>query len=193
MPWITFDAIDYLEQSLGKNLQVFEYGSGGSTLFWRKFGANCVSIEHDPTWHALVKSRLCMEGNVDYRLVLPDMAESLNVDAANPESFLSADPKLKGYSFKDYVCQIDEFPDDYFDVVMIDGRARPSCIAHGVKKVKLGGIVVLDNAERPYYVAQTGEYLQGFSRKQFSGVGPWCRWMWQTDIYIREKNPLSSS
>ena len=33
-PWISFGAILFLEKILKKDMQVYEYGSGGSTLFF---------------------------------------------------------------------------------------------------------------------------------------------------------------
>ena len=35
-PWITFAAIEFLEKTLSNNDRVFEYGTGGSTIFFEK-------------------------------------------------------------------------------------------------------------------------------------------------------------
>ena len=48
--------------------------------------------------------------------------------------------------------QIDQYPDEYFHIVVVDGRARPSCISHALKKVKKGGYLIVDNSERDYYL-----------------------------------------
>src|SRR5258708_33202726 len=58
LPWLTFDAVHYLENHIKQGSRVFEYGSGSSTLFWMRFKAHCVSIEHDPAWYALIKQWL---------------------------------------------------------------------------------------------------------------------------------------
>ncbi|MCA9907704.1 MAG: hypothetical protein KC519_03580, partial [Anaerolineae bacterium] len=57
-PWLGFDAIDYLAARISPGWRVFEYGSGGSTLFWLKSGAEVVSIEHDADWYAQMQQRL---------------------------------------------------------------------------------------------------------------------------------------
>ncbi len=185
-PWLTFDAIEFLKPRLREGMRVFEYSSGGSTLFWLRYGALCVSIEHNPNWYKLMHHRLNGIEKVDYRLVLPEPAEDKQArDIADPNLYLSEDGLSLGYNFRDYVCQIDPFPDSYFDIVSIDGRARPSCIMHSATKVKMGGMLILDNAERKYYFAKTNDYLGNYEKKEFLGVGPVCGNMWKTDIYLR--------
>lgn len=185
-PWIIYDAIDYLVRDMpNRPMTVFEYGSGGSTLFWSGWGKRCVSIEHDPAWFSLVRSRLT-NLKADYRLVLPEAASAdAFIDSANPTHYASAHPSFRGQCFKSYVSQIDSFSDGYFDVVMIDGRARPSCIMHSSRKVRPAGFLILDDAQRAHYAAQTQIYLQDFSRMEFYGVGPCSARMWRTDIYVR--------
>lgn len=172
-------------------MRVFEYGSGGSTLFWLRYGALYVSIEHDLDWYSLVRQRLTPEQEhlIDYRLVLPELVKDSGWqgDPADPESYTSSDEPFYGYSFRKYVTQIDAFPNEYFDFILIDGRARPSCIKHSVPKVKVGGLLVLDNADRSYYTSKTQVYLQDFFLHEFYGVGPLVREMWKTNIYKRER------
>jgi hypothetical protein len=33
-PWIAFGALDFIKKIIKPGMSVFEYGSGGSTLFW---------------------------------------------------------------------------------------------------------------------------------------------------------------
>ncbi|MDM8553379.1 hypothetical protein QUF75_01430 [Desulfococcaceae bacterium HSG7] len=72
-------------------------------------------------------------------------------DPADPYAYISDDERVKGMSFQKYVCSIDQYPNEYFDVVLIDGRARPSCIYRGINKVSNGGLLILDNADCAYY------------------------------------------
>jgi len=189
-PWLTFDSIIFLRQRLRRGAQVFEYGSGGSTLFWLKSGAACVSVEHDPNWYALVRRLLPAAPAVDYRLVPPEPSNDVAgaLDPANPDHYVSADPAFRGLVFREYVSQIDVFPDGYFDVVLIDGRARPSCIKHSVRKVRAGGLLILDNADLGYYLVQTAPLLEKFEPKVFFGAGPATPAMWKTNTYIRSSS-----
>ena len=88
-------------------------------------------------------------------------------------------------SFFDYASFIDQYPDNYFDLILIDGRARPSCFMHAAAKVKHGGYVVLDNAERVSYayVEETALKL-GFEVQEFWGPGPYNDYCWRT-IFLR--------
>jgi hypothetical protein len=191
-PWLTYDAIRYLTNSVGSNLKVFEFGSGGSTLFWLPRAAMCVSVEHDPGWVARLRPLLSQAPQVDLRLVLPQPIEGqpgtpAPEDFADPTLYLSSDPAYAGVSFWAYASQIDAFPDGFFDVVLVDGRARPSCVAHGAAKVREGGLFILDNANIPHYLAQTRQYLSDFDVIEFSGVAPIGRVMAQTNLYWRRK------
>ena len=188
VPWLTFDAIDALRRRLPPNAVVFEYGSGGSTLFWLKHGAHCTSVEHDALWFALVGQRVGSNARLDYRLVPPDAEQPActDQDAADPKAYYSADAAFRQHTFKTYARQIDEFPNEHFDVVLVDGRARPSCLMHAAPKVKRGGLLILDNAERDYYTTRTKSYLRDFERAEFFGAGPSVNAMWRTDIYGRQ-------
>ena len=50
-----------------------------------------------------------------------------------------------------YVEYIDEFPDEYFDIIMVDGRRRSDCLRRAIPKLRIGGALVLDNSERQEY------------------------------------------
>jgi predicted O-methyltransferase YrrM len=92
---------------------------------------------------------------------------------------------LAGRRFHRYASAIDAFPDGSFDVVLVDGRARPACIRHGARKVRVGGWLILDNAEREYYVRHVQADLADFNRRSFRGAGPVNTASWQTDVFVR--------
>ena len=50
LPWITFDATKYLQKFLTSKSIVFEFGGGGSTLFFLKNQATVYTVEHDANW-----------------------------------------------------------------------------------------------------------------------------------------------
>lgn len=186
-PWLTFDAILALRRRMRPGMRIFEYGSGGSTLFWlSRGGAAVISVEHDPAWQRVVTARLAGKTQADLRLVLPEAGHTPG-DVADPALFQSDDEAFRGFSFERYVRQIDPFPDGYFDVLLVDGRARPSCIAHGAAKVKPGGLLVLDNADRPYYLARTAAHLADFDRELFSGMTPVTPGLSTTAIFTRRR------
>ena len=186
LPWMNYGAIDYLLSIMSRITNVFEYGSGQSTLFWLDHGKKVTSVEHDPAYYGLMSAKILSKNGVDYSLIEPELDE---IDAiTNPSSitsFQSAD--FKGYTFKKYVESINNFQDEYFDVVVVDGRARPSCVVQSFSKIKPGGLLVLDNSNREYYLHETGPLLSGWDQKTFFGPVRGLLHCEQTTIYIKPK------
>jgi hypothetical protein len=154
LPWLCFSAIDLLEGYLTREMSVFEYGSGGSTLFFSRRVSRVWSVEHDPVWHSEVVKRLHRRGitNCDVRLIPPESRDDgRESDPSDPAEYGSDDARFRRVSFDQYVNCIAEHPDRSLDLVLVDGRARPSCCRAAMSKVKAGGYLVLDNAERGYY------------------------------------------
>jgi hypothetical protein len=54
LPWFCYDAIEFLQGWVGAEMVVYEYGSGGSTLFFAHRAKRLVSIEDHPGWAELV-------------------------------------------------------------------------------------------------------------------------------------------
>jgi hypothetical protein len=46
IPWITYPAIEFLKQLDLRDKTVFEYGCGGSTVFWSRIARRVTSVEH---------------------------------------------------------------------------------------------------------------------------------------------------
>lgn len=162
-PWICFPVQEMLDRLLTKADRVFEYGSGGSTVYFAKKAGEVVSVEHQPEWHRLVQSKLVEQGleNVRYLLVEPALDPRFDRSKiADPGAYISDDERAAGMSFEGYVKVIDQYPDGYFDLVVVDGRARPSCLRHAMCKVRVGGVLLLDQSERPYYLAQVPALLE---------------------------------
>ncbi len=158
LPWITIASfekiIGYLNGLKLQDIRIFEYGSGGSSYFFLNHADIVVSVEHDKLWYSQLKnySKNGHFGHWDYRLIPPDQMESSPaINALNPINYSSDQNPYQNLSFKKYVTSIEDYPDEYFDLVLIDGRSRVSCLFHAQNKVKKGGWIVLDNAERDRY------------------------------------------
>lgn len=165
-PWLCFEAIERLGAWLRPGMQVFEWGSGGSTLFFAERAASVRSVEHDRAWYEVVRERLARRGaaRCDLRLVEPDPAAGPPADPADPHGNASGDARFRAASFARYVNAIAEVADGSLDLVLVDGRARPSCCRAAMPKVRPGGLLVLDNAEVPYYDAA----------RRLLGAGGWA-------------------
>lgn len=167
-PYLNFKAIKWLNTYLGPSMEVFEYGSGGSTLFIAKRVKRLVSVEHDKYWFEKINSKLANKKitNCEYIYSPPDKLSDAPALIKNYTSEL-----MPGYSFEKYVKIIDKFPDKSFDFILIDGRARNSCIKQAVKKVRSGGFIMLDNSDRSRY-AQAEELLFEYKIREFCDYGP---------------------
>ncbi|PYQ19953.1 MAG: hypothetical protein DMF81_20200 [Acidobacteria bacterium] len=119
-PWINRRAIDLLGGHLRPVHRGFEWGSGVGTCWLARRSRSLVSVEHHAGWYVRVKRQLEAERlpNVDYRLV----AEL------------------------DYVEAMSEFPDCYFDYVLVDGLFRDHALLRSIPRLKPGGWLVFDNA-----------------------------------------------
>lgn len=162
LPWISFPAIDRLEREVKPTDRVFEFGGGGSTLFWSDRVAEVVTVEHDAAWFERLQALMTGNGRAKWtgRFVPATPGDLVPIpDPADPTHYASGDEASKGHHYKAYVEVIDEYPDGHFDIVLIDGRGRTSCIAHSIPKLKRGGLLVLDNAERSYYTERNAVEL----------------------------------
>jgi predicted O-methyltransferase YrrM len=119
-PWLTANAISWLDANIRPQHTAFEWGSGASTAWLARRIRRLVSVEHHSAWHDRVRTNLARAGieNVDYRLV--------------PES--------------QYVSAIDEFPDGHFDFILVDGLFRDATLERAIPKIASGGWLILDNA-----------------------------------------------
>ncbi len=161
-PWMTFPAIEFIKNHLKATDRVFEFGGGGSTLFFLKHSQQTVTVEHDAQWFTLLKDAIQQKGLHNWEGILQPPEKNTGEhkrDIANPNDYCSDDVNYKGYNFQQYASSIDKYPDSYFDWVVVDGRARPSCIMHGLQKVKINGYLVLDNSDRAYYLANTSKAI----------------------------------
>jgi hypothetical protein len=182
---MNYKSIDFIIKRLPNINNVFEYGSGNSTLFWAGQGKRVVSVEHDENYYNyMIKNYNYMINSVDYLLIKPEMDSTGNpYNPSLPEYFQSSD--LKGYYFNMYVNSINKFSDNTFDVVVVDGRARPSCIAAAIRKINHGGMLILDNSNREYYLTHTSHLLAKWDKHVFLGTVRGLLHMEQTTIFIK--------
>jgi hypothetical protein len=169
IPWMPFRAIQWLDTHITPQSVVFEYGSGTSTLRWAKRAKRYVSVEHSRVWRDKVSAAVAREGirNCEVRLTPPDSEPGQgSVDPSNPETYASRRSKD---TYREYVHQIDTFLDNSIDIVLVDGRARPAALRHATKKIKPGGFLLLDDANRPHY-QRSIRYVAGWKKLDLSGL-----------------------
>lgn len=188
-PWITFGAISFLENYLEPGMNAFEWGTGGSTAFFLSKGVNVVSIEHDTSWADMIKDAIKPAFGIAWAFhhLPPEPRDhGRQGDPSNPLDYLSSGKQFQGYAFTSYARAIDQHPEASFDVILVDGRARPSCLHHAIPKVKVGGIIVLDNSDRQHYHASMRELGEHFEICDFPGPSPYVDFFTRTTIWRRK-------
>jgi hypothetical protein len=156
-PWWNIRAISYLKQHLPPGGSVFEWGSGGSTVWLTNQGLSVTSIEHDEVWAANVAKRCT---NVDIRHVPGQL-----------KGRLRSEPELRDagrHFFDEYVAQIDQWNDESLDVVIVDGFCRVECMQQGAPKVKRGGMLIVDDTDFRF-LSLIGTYLPDWKAVRLSG------------------------
>ncbi|HUB66273.1 MAG TPA: hypothetical protein VL981_02155 [Candidatus Methylacidiphilales bacterium] len=128
-------AVHFLDSFIRKEDVGIEFGSGRSTVWFGKRVKRLISIEHDGNWASKVKETIRESGltNVEHHHIPLD----------HPED----EPHRQIYDpLPNYVGVINRYADLFFDFVIVDGHYRQACIAAAVPKLKLSGILILDNS-----------------------------------------------
>jgi hypothetical protein len=162
IPWITYPCLSFLSPRIDSRMEVFEFGCGNSTLWWADRVSKVVCCEHDSKWYSAMK----LQAGPNVQLELKTLDDG-------------------------YASFIDQFP-HRFHIVIIDGRDRINCIKHSLNSLAPGGILLLDNSERPQYLPGI-EFLMhnGFRRLDFEGPGPVVTDRWTTSIFYKRENCLN--
>jgi hypothetical protein len=141
IPWTTYSFIHFIKDYLKPEMELFEFGSGNSTLFFASLVDHVYTVEHDRKWFDKLKSRL------------PENSTAFFRDLDN------------GYE----TCIRET--NKNFDVIFVDGRKRNKCIKTAVHCLKKDGILVLDDSERSYYREGINFLLShNFKKIEFWGI-----------------------
>jgi hypothetical protein len=183
-PWIPFEAANWLEHYLKPHMKVFEYGSGGSTIFFAERVAEVTSIEHDQQWHAQVSRALVQRGisncSCELHVPRPIAGSPSAINDSQSSRFIYDD--YYAATVHEYVEAIDVYPDRTFDLVLVDGRVRTECIQYALPKIKPGGYLMLDNSNNAD-VAEIIRKPQTYPHKEFRGIAPgWPPTRWSNTI-----------
>ncbi|AIM39210.1 class I SAM-dependent methyltransferase [Sphingobacterium sp. SG20118] len=162
IPWLTYSFLDFLDGRLNKNLMLFEYGAGNSTLFYAQHVKQVIAVEHDTNWFERIKNQM------------PENVEMRNISLEHD----------------DYVNAILQ-EDQRYDMVIVDGRKRVACCKNAIERLNEGGVLVLDDSERTHYQPAI-DYLvqQGFKHIPFSGIAIGAIHRKVTSLFYKENNCL---
>lgn len=163
IPWFTYPSLEFLKKRINKNMSVFEYGSGSSTLWWSERVKRVVSCEHDFIWYSKMKKKTESFSNVE--LLYRELEEGYEREAFRYTST--------------------------FDIIVIDGRERIKCAVNSLRALKDDGVIIWDNSDRTKYSEGFETLLrEGFKRIGFKGIGAGGYRSWETSIFYKTSNCL---
>lgn len=143
-PWWSYKAADQVESWLVQregSIRAFEWGAGASTMWLASRVNELHSVEHHLDFASTVAAMA--PSNVSLHVVEPA--------AAGPDPVApSTKPGHEQLDFADYTTTIDDVG-GMFDLIVIDGRARVTCLRRALDHLKADGLIVFDNSNRKEY------------------------------------------
>ena len=160
VPWYTYPAIEYLKQLDFSDKDIFEFGSGNSTLFWAARAKRVVSVEDDREWFELMLPKLPAQCQL---LLETDLIKY-------PETIRRTGER--------------------FDVVVVDGAARGhtrlKCSLVAAECLRDGGMIILDNSD---WLPESARVLReaGLIEVDMTGFAPISSHTQTTSIFLHRE------
>ena len=168
IPWYSYTAIYFLNTYLSKEMTVFEYGGGGSTLFYAERCKHVFCVESCNSWADRIEEVLKQKGITNVSIL------------RCPLDGITDAPSFKESAYCCCVKNIDA------DVYVIDGYEaeepfRPQCFTVVEDKIKPSNLIVLDDSWRYENIRNTHHAKK---MNVFQSIGP-CRYgVTSTDVYF---------
>ncbi|WP_420576206.1 FkbM family methyltransferase [Ekhidna sp.] len=161
LPWMNYAILDFFEEKLNKNLSLFEYGLGFSTLYFSERLKSVKSVEHDKTWFSDIQNSLAGKDNVSIQLVELDNGYEKAINTMK----------------------------DKYDIILIDGRKRVECAKNAFNQLSTNGVLILDDSQRDRYREVFSFYEEkGFRKLTFTGLKPSGFRRYASTIFYRAGN-----
>ncbi|WP_228098859.1 FkbM family methyltransferase [Pedobacter sp. MC2016-24] len=163
IPWVTYSFIDFIKERITKQHDVFEFGSGNSTLFYSKYANHVSAVEHDQEWYEKCK----------------------NTNLNNADLIYCALETGGEY------CKSANTTGKKFHLIIVDGRDRVNCCKQAIQALTADGVIVLDDSERPKY-QEAIHFLKekGFKHIAFTGMAPGVIYAKSTSIFYKPANSM---
>lgn len=161
IPWVTYPFLDFIQERLDEKFEIFEFGSGNSTLFFAGRVKQVTSVEHNSEWYKKLKNKI--PGNSNLILSISDGIE-------------------------DYIAVLKQ-SNKKFDLILIDGIHRVECCLSHSNYLTDKGVIVLDDSEREQYSDGIKHLIkEGFRRIDFWGISPGLLYRKCTTVFYRNNN-----
>ena len=163
LPWVTYSFIKFIDERLTRDMDIFEYGSGNSTLWYASRVNSVTSIENDIEWYEKIKETLPSNAEIYYEKL------------------------VYGGKYSKYITTIKK----QFHIVIVDGRDRINSIKNSINYATDDGVIVLDDSDRESYEEGIDFLLDnGYKKIDFWGIAPGVFFDKCTTIFYRDRNCL---
>jgi hypothetical protein len=163
LPWVTYPFIHFIANRLQPSFNIFEFGSGNSTLYYGKKVATIDSVENDLFWYDKIKGTM------------------------PPNVTLFYCELQRGGDYCKYATSTQK----NYDIIIVDGRDRVNCCKESIKALSPTGILVLDDTERVDYKEGIDFLLNNeFKKIDFWGMAPTVNYLKCTTLFYRTNNCL---
>ena len=169
VPWMCYQAAEILNAFIDPETKVLEWGSGASTAWLLERTSTVTSIEHDPEWYERVTA------------FVPKGADRVLVNYSGSESTCAFDePYIQ--------VALDRGSVSKFDVVIVDGMARESCLQVAQSVLSRSGVIVLDDSHRDEARGwRAAMRASGLREIRVSGVKPCAGQTCSTSFFLRRE------
>ena len=145
IPVDEFSLVKFLRDRLTKDLSLFEFGSGQSTIFYARLVKHVTSVESEEPWFQLVKKTMPENVQLIYQ----------------PED---TDGKY---------CRSVRVSGQKYDVIVVDGRDRVNCVRQSTEALSERGVLLLDDSHRDKYADAISHLKEkGFLMLPLEGLKP---------------------
>lgn len=163
IPWNTYPFIKFIESRLKSNFDIFEFGSGNSTLWYAPRVKSVKAVENEKTWFEKISKSM------------PDNVELIHRDLADDDK---------------YVNEI-AVDNKKYHLIIVDGRNRVESVKASIPNLREDGVIVFDNSDLPIY-EEAHNILsgKGFKKIDFIGLSPVTAHTNYTTIFYKDNNCL---
>lgn len=165
-PWMKYREIGIIEDLLRalRPRRVLEWGAGFGTLHFARLlpaESRWRALEHDEAWAMRIR-KLASDPRISIHSVPPDRPDW--------------DERDKDGIYEDFQAYV-EFPSRFapYDFILVDGRARESCLERAHEFLAPHGVVVLHDANRTFRKAPGGMFP---CETEFRDYRRWSGGLW---------------
>lgn len=166
-PWWSFGAVKAVGGFVSQKMDVFEFGSGGSTLFLAQRVKTVTCVEDSDEWAVAVETKVRETGMKNVRIM------TKHFDFASDTAFCESE-------------YFNALGGQKYDLIVVDGqewstKVRPLCFWRAEEFVKPGGAIVVDDSWRYPEIEEKNRAVRFEKHK---GVGYCRRGVTSTSVFF---------